>query len=281
MMNLLFNEEVAMIRAGLADNNCHEVKLENSMNNQIKAYAKRENSTIIIPIGSIEAHSTHLPVGTDYIIAYKLAVMTACRVLNKYSIQVYVAPPIPYGLSIEWKCQNAFTITLSPQTFFNLIYEIVSELIFQGFKNIILFNAHGGNTESLNIIARWITSNLIDKSIRIYVINWWDLVKNELNVITEQKTLLHAGEVETSIALALNIPVKMKNSEYVDVDKMPWIRNGYIVYSNEYPRNKAWGKPFLASKEKGQKIIKVILNKMEEIILNIIGNKGQYAKPST
>ncbi len=41
------------------------------------------------------------------------------------------------------------------------------------------------------------------------------------------------------------------------------------------------GKPFLASKEKGQKIIEAVLDKMEEIILDIIGNKGQYAKPST
>ncbi len=242
-----------MIGAGLADNDCHEVKLENSMHNQIRALTQRKNPTIIIPIGSIEAHSTHLPVGIDYIIAYELAVMSACRVLNKYGIHIYVAPPIPYGLSIEWKCRNVFTITLSPQTFFNLIYEVVSELIFQGFKNIILLNAHGGNAELLNIIARWITSNLIDKSVKIYIINWWDLVKNELNIITEQKTLLHAGEVETSIALALGLPVKMKNLEYVDVDRMPWIKNGYTVYSNEYPRNKAWGNLSLPQKKKAKK----------------------------
>lgn len=281
MMSLLFNEEATMIKAGLSDNSCSEVMLENNTYVRIKNLAQKRNSTIIIPIGSIEQHSTHLPVGTDYIIAYKLAVMIACRILNRYGIQVYVAPPIPYSLSIEWKHKNTFTITLSLQTFSNLIYEIVSELISHGFKNIVLFNGHGGNTEALNIIARWIANSQADKSIKIYVVNWWDLIRDELSTLTEQKTLLHAGEVETSIALTLNIPVEIKNLDYVDTDKMPWTKNGYTVYTSEYPRNKAWGKPHLATKEKGQKIVEAILSKMEKILLNITSSKGQYAKPST
>ena len=57
--------------------------------------ALKETETVIVPLGTMEQHATHLPVGTDVIIP----ITVAKRVAEK--TKVLVAPPIYYGNSLS------------------------------------------------------------------------------------------------------------------------------------------------------------------------------------
>jgi len=53
---------------------------------------KKDTKTVIIPIGSIEAHGPHLPLATDLYTIYEICKLVAQK------IKVLVAPPLYYGL---------------------------------------------------------------------------------------------------------------------------------------------------------------------------------------
>lgn len=251
-----------MIKAGLTDKN---VKLELYTNDELRNMAQHVKA-IIIPLGSIEQHSTHLPIGTDYLISYRLALEIARKVLEKRQELVIVTPPIPYGISCEWISRGNYTLSLSAHTYMSLIKEIIENYVSLGFKNIILLNAHGGNRCALELVAREVASRV---NVKIILINWWELVSTEIEKYTNQKKMLHAGEVETSLALALNIPVKqLGDSKYISVEDMPWDRSGYIIYSKEKMNivESAVGTPIYASKEKGLRILESIVCKIINVL---------------
>lgn len=250
-----------MIKAGLTD---IFPELELYTNTELRRLASRVKA-LIIPLGSIEQHSSHLPIGTDYIIAYELAIRTA-RKLLKEGILTLVAPPIPYGVSIEWLGRGNYTISLTPQTYALMLKEVIRNIVDLGFKNIILLNAHGGNKYILEVIAQELA---LSSNAKIIVVHWWEIISAELAEHTTQRKLLHAGEVETSLALALGIRVtNTSKHEYVDMDRMPWEGKGYNIYTKENMNivEKSIGNPARASKEKGELLLNAIINKLIEVI---------------
>jgi creatinine amidohydrolase len=101
----------------------------------------------VIPVGCIEMHGQHLPVGTDTMTCQYIAEKAA-------EIEpVMVAPPIWYadvqGL-YQWKGTISFSIPL----ILDMLTELCAEIARNGFKKIILQNAHGGNGPMLNAFVR-------------------------------------------------------------------------------------------------------------------------------
>jgi creatinine amidohydrolase len=101
--------------------------------------ALRHTDMVIIPVGSIEQHGKHLPLGTDF-----LATMEGCKLLAQKT-DVLIAPVVLAGLS-EHHMGFPGTITLSPQTFEAVVFETAQSLIRHGFKKIMIYNGHGGNS---------------------------------------------------------------------------------------------------------------------------------------
>jgi creatinine amidohydrolase len=102
----------------------------------------------IIPVGSVEQHGRHLPLGTDFYAAVEVSKLIAQRT------DVLVAPVVMAGLSAH-HLGFPGSLTLSPETFEAVIYETALGLIHHGIRKIILYNGHGGNRASVaNIITR-------------------------------------------------------------------------------------------------------------------------------
>lgn len=110
--------------------------------------ALRRTDMVIIPVGSIEQHGRHLPLGTD-----SLAAIEGCKLIAQKT-DVLIAPVVLAGLS-EHHMGFPGTITLSPQTFEAVMYDTAQSLIRHGFSKIMIYNGHGGNTTSVR--------NVIDK----------------------------------------------------------------------------------------------------------------------
>ena len=101
----------------------------------------------VIPVGCIEMHGQHLPVGTDTMTCQYIAEKAA-------EIEpVMVAPAIWYadvqGLN-QWKGTISFSIPL----ILDMLTELCAEVARNGFKKIILLNGHGGNVPVLNTFVR-------------------------------------------------------------------------------------------------------------------------------
>ncbi len=217
---------------------------------------KKKSGQIIIPIGSLEQHGAHLPVSTDSIIIEHLAKNLAQKIQSLY------IPAITFGISFEH--EPLFNISLSNNTFSHLIEDICVSLAKYGMKNIILLNGHHGNIGSMYYISQNVF-NKIPSNTRLNFINYWNLMKD----------FDHAGEIETSLLLAINAKlVKMKmaraNTKEIGGSKVAY--TSLTSHHGSFPKitgNGVWGDPTKASILKGRSLLADLLQKLEQTIIEL------------
>src|SRR5512139_1925804 len=100
------------------------------------AGAARETGVCVIAIGVIEKHSEHLPLGTDFLNGHKIASLAA----EKEAAVVF--PPFYFGQIYEARCFPG-TLALKPTLLLEVIGAVLDEIGRNGFKKIIMLNAHG------------------------------------------------------------------------------------------------------------------------------------------
>lgn len=101
------------------------------------AEARKRCDVAIVPIGSIEQHGPHLPLGTDSMVAIALAEEAARR------SGAIMAPPIWYGWSPHHMVLPG-TVTIAPQTLADLLYDITASLAEHGIRKFVYINGHRG-----------------------------------------------------------------------------------------------------------------------------------------
>ena len=107
----------------------------------VKAVEKSAG-TCVIPLGILEKHGPHLPLGTDLISVRE----TALRAAEKEFTIIF--PPFYFGQIYEAR-QQPGTVAYSPQTVLTVLQETCDELHRNGIEKIILVNGHGGNSSLL------------------------------------------------------------------------------------------------------------------------------------
>lgn len=99
----------------------------------------KKSDMVIIPIGAMEQHGYHLPIGTDFINGVE-----QCKLIAQQR-DILVVPVLMAGQS-PYHMGFAGTITMKAETIIQVHMEAVESLIQHGFKRFIILNAHTGNT---------------------------------------------------------------------------------------------------------------------------------------
>ncbi|HEU4965453.1 MAG TPA: creatininase family protein [Bacilli bacterium] len=149
--------------------------------------------TVLIPIGMIEAHGPHCSLGTDILIPREFV----NRLEPLIGDRVLMAPEIAYGHSFGL-APFAGTIDVSAEAFQHYVLDICKGFFQNGFTHLILFNGHGGNVASLNLVSE----KLADLGAHVLTINWWLDYRD--TIIQYAPDTGHAGEDETSAVLAID-----------------------------------------------------------------------------
>jgi len=145
--------------------------------------------TAVIPVGSVEQHGPHLPLGTDWIIAHELA----SRISEKTN--AIMLPVIPVGYA-EYHMDFAGTITLTQDHLRDVLLDICRSVIKWGIKRIVFVNGHGGNLASL----RSVCLKLRDESgVLCAVAQWFDT----FDEVDGWKATEHGGIIETSLMMGI------------------------------------------------------------------------------
>ncbi len=116
---------------------------------------------IIIPAGSTEQHGPMGLIGTDALVAQKIAENTAKRVA------CYVAPTLAYTPA-PFNTGFPGTISISPALFEDMVRQIVDGLVAQGFDRVYFLNGHGANLA----VLKHAKSSAPRAHIRTR--SWWD-----------------------------------------------------------------------------------------------------------
>jgi creatinine amidohydrolase len=102
----------------------------------------KDKTIIFLPIGPVEEHGPHLPLGTDFFAARDIAEL-AVHYVNQQDAAVHtvVAPVIPLGCS-QITADFPGTISLRGTTLTRLVFDICTSLVRHGFRYIVIANHH-------------------------------------------------------------------------------------------------------------------------------------------
>lgn len=226
--------------------------------------AVEQAGVCIIAMGVIERHSEHLPLGTDFLNGHQLAVLAA----EKEPAVVF--PPFYFGQIYEARCFPG-TVTLRPALLVELIQAVFDEIGRNGFKKIIISNAHGGNNYLLPFLAQASLWEEKPYSIYYYTGEFTPERQSAWDAIVETSNHNHACECETSISLANHpdlVHMERVPEEPADplnrLEQLPHNFSGISWYAN-YPHHYA-GDARSATREKGIKLRQLQVDNLAEFI---------------
>ncbi|MEM0377122.1 MAG: creatininase family protein [Thermofilum sp.] len=213
------------------------------------------NDTVLLPVGSVEQHGPHNPLGTDYLVAYALAEEAGRRT------GTLVLPPVPFGVSAH---HSAFpgTVWVREDVLKEYVRDIVLSLKKHGARKIIVVNGHGGNLSALLSLARELRS----EGLLVVVFQWWTLP--ELGKLFSREELGHAAAVETSLNLYLH-GEHVNMSRAVDEKPAELPTDGlafYPEYTHDRTRSGVFGVSKTSTREKGAEVFKIAVEALVELV---------------
>lgn len=153
---------------------------------------------VILPLGSLEQHGPHLPVGVDSMLGEQVALRTAARMVEA-GTPTLVLPTVWTGVS-EHHMSFGGTVTLELSAYVALVEGILRSVLRHGFKRLVLLNGHGGNENALRSIVDDLTPRL---GVPVVQLCYWHTAAEAIAAILEtQAGLLHVCEAETSMMMA-------------------------------------------------------------------------------
>lgn len=176
-----------------------EVSARDFANAQNNGLAQR--TVAVLPVGAIEQHGPHLPLNVDT--ALTEGILAAALPQLPVELPILVLPTQAIGLSLEHQ-DYAGTLSLSPTTLLALWNELGQCVAHAGIRKLLIFNAHGGNVSSMDIVARQLRMQC---GLLVYHSSWFNLPVPDSTSAAfsahEHRFGIHAGEIETSMLLHL------------------------------------------------------------------------------
>ncbi|SIQ83988.1 creatinine amidohydrolase [Haladaptatus litoreus] len=148
---------------------------------------------LVLPTGSVEQHSIHLPVTVDTLRAEALS-RELVESASEHDLSMVRLPTLPYGYS-EHHMNYAGTITLSAETYMHVVEEIAQSMAKHGAKRLVLLNCHGGNRSPLKLAGDRIQR---DHGVKVFFVHWTDFARDKLKERFGEEWG-HAGDHETSV----------------------------------------------------------------------------------
>jgi creatinine amidohydrolase len=215
--------------------------------------------TILLPVGSLEEHGPHLPLGTDTFHAIEVARRVA------QLRPVLVAPPLFYGLCRSTR-EHPGTISISGDTVRALVTELGREFYRNGLRKVLILSGHAGGTHMAALVeaGEQLLADFLD--IHVAICNILDLLREVLTArpeLVKTKGDSHAGEVETALMLAA-YPHLVEGSAPAEWPTFP----KYVLVRDKrrYWPGGVWGDPGAATAAQGEAILQAEAERLAGVL---------------
>ncbi|MCL2707735.1 MAG: creatininase family protein [Defluviitaleaceae bacterium] len=156
----------------------------------------------VVPLGVLEKHGRHLPLGTDVICAHSIALRAA-------EIEpAVVFPCFIFGQIAEARHLPG-AVSVAPELYGPMLGATLDEIGRNGFKKIILYNFHGGNVNWLRFFV-----DCLPREQKSYLTYLYDVLVPPEALDSLETCNGHACELETSLMLYLR-------PNHVNMEKIP------------------------------------------------------------
>jgi creatinine amidohydrolase/Fe(II)-dependent formamide hydrolase-like protein len=224
---------------------------------------------VVLPIGAVEQHGPHLPVLTDAMIVE--AVLTRALESRPDDGRVWTLPVQAYGKSNEHS-GFAGTVGLRGETLAATLKDLARGVHASGLRRLMFLNAHGGNPEIVDYVARDLREELGILCFTAHPFRFGlsvDIISS-----VEGGYGIHGGESETSLMLAI-APELVRAEHYTP--ELPPVRAFMKRFTLKGPASFGWltrdlsrsgtiGDPRAASAGKGEAILAAEATLVGELI---------------
>ncbi len=149
---------------------------------------------LLLPVGAVEPHGPHAPLGTDTIISAAVCERVARDLAGDAAVRVLVLPTLGYGVT-RYSAAFPGAVTVAPATLQALVVDICTSLRDQGFHHVAIVNSH---FEPEHVTA-------LRRAAELAHVALLDLTRRALaERLTDEfrSGAAHAGRYETSLVLA-------------------------------------------------------------------------------
>lgn len=233
---------------------------------ELAAFLASPPTVALVPVGSVEPHGPHLPLGTDSILS-EAAADRATIALEKKGMHALVAPTVAYGVT-DYASGFSGAITIPAPALTAYLKAIVESLQKQGFSHVCLVNNHLEPAHDAAVRAA-IAGNL-------HASCACPLERRFARTLSEEfkRGDCHAGRYETSLVLAADheIDPGFAKLPAVPISLADGIRNGKKTFAEMGIARAYTGAPSEATAEEGEelygKLVAMIVTVVEEGLAN-------------
>lgn len=222
-------------------------------------------SLAILPLGSLEFHGPHNPLGSDSIIISGIAERVAVRTKG------LLMPPITFTQCPAHTAHFAGTISVRPEVMTMYFADVLRNILHLGFRRVFILNGHDGNIGP----GRGAIAEVADeaKDAALLFASWWEFLSTEtmksLGMFQQANGGHgHGGPLETSAVAAFR-PDLIHLDKAKDLPEPPDLSGG-SPYFLQKSSAKDWpgysGHVSEASAEKGRKLVKISEDSMVKLV---------------
>jgi creatinine amidohydrolase len=220
----------------------------------------------VLPWGATEAHNYHLPYGTDTIQCERVAA-EAARLAWERGARAVVLPAVPFGVNTG-QLDIELCLNMNPSTQAALLGDLVHALGGQGIRKLVVLNGHGAN--DFRQIIRELQPNT---DVFLCAVNWYTVIdpRGRFEDLGD-----HAGEIETSVMLALAPELVLPLSEAgPGTERRPKIRALRERWAwaprpwTQVSADTGIGNPKAATAEKGRWYVEEVTRKIGDFLVEL------------
>lgn len=235
----------------------------------------RQGLIAVMPVAATEQHGPHLPISTDTAIVDGVIAATVPKM--PADLPALFLPTAPFGKSNE-HARYPGTVTLSATTLISLWMDMGASLARSGVRKLVIFNSHGGQMSVMDIVTRDLREQ---HGILVVAANWFTLgLPPGLFDTREQVHGIHAGDIETSVMMAL-VPQFVRNQHLQDFRSLTETLEVENRYLSIQPRGKvgwqtqdlnpqgAAGDATRATPERGRQVLDFVSSRFVELLQEV------------
>ena len=232
-----------------------------------------EYEVAVLPMGATEPHNLHLPYGTDTLEAEAIGSRVCEAAWNK-GAKVVLLPTIPYGTETN-QSQCRLSMNLNPSTLALVIQDLVKSLEGHGVRKLLILNSHGGN--EFKPLLRELHGRT---AVQLFLCDWFRGLTADVkkSIFTEADD--HAGEVETSLALAFfgHLVNKQADGTLAADDgatattRFNGVNQGWVSITRPWhllTTNTGAGNPHAATAQKGEQLMQTMVERLSAFLVDL------------
>lgn len=239
------------------------VRLADLTTEEARAAIASPPTAVLVPVGSVEPHGPHLPLGTDTIIG-ETAATRACAVLSGRGIRTFVAPSVAYGVT-DFAGGFAGAVSIAPAALTAYLHGVVGALLAGGWSHVCLVSNHlePAHDEAVRAAAKSAGASVASPLTR----RWARTLSDEF-----KRGDCHAGRYETSLVLAAGGPVKSEHKALpaLGISLSDAIRSGSGRFKDIGMDRAYTGAPAEATREEGEdlyaRLVEMIMTEVTEAL---------------